>query len=170
MSRHEKKSPPVTRQAFASRNGDRGTYSATFVRFGTKDGWVGPVPTVLLKDVKDLTGLVVTDHLWFNLTKGFDACNLQPGDVVAFDARVAIYRKGYQGYRDKLRFEKPITYDYKLSHPTKVGVVRRVDLQASVNTDMQDHGRTRQIPVDHSNEQVDTLDAVIVEEPKRGEK
>ena len=43
---------------------------------------------------------IVTDHLWFDLTKGFESADLLPGDVVEFCARVSIYEKGYKGYRN----------------------------------------------------------------------
>ena len=61
---------------------------------------------------------MITDHLWFNNTKAFQAVNLEAGDVVEFDARVKPYEKGYKGRREYV--DKPITIDYKLSWPTKV--------------------------------------------------
>ena len=65
---------------------------------------------------------VITEHLWFNNTKAFQAVDLEAGDVVEFDARVTPYEKGYQGYRQFIY--KPITRDYKLSRPTKVKKVK----------------------------------------------
>ena len=72
-----------------------------------------------LKDIIDVSsGKMVTDHLWFNLTKGFEALQLLEGDIVGFDARVTRYLKGYRGRReDELR---PVGVDYRLSFPTKV--------------------------------------------------
>jgi hypothetical protein len=78
----------------------------------------GPVKTVLLKDVKDENGQLVTDHLWFNMTKGFEEANLQPGDIVEFRGKVEKYIKGYRGRREDVY--KPLVTDYKLSRPTKV--------------------------------------------------
>jgi hypothetical protein len=75
--------------------------------------------TVLLKDIRDARGEMVTDHLWFNLTKGLAALNLRPGDTVRFDARVKPYTKGYQGYRDDV-YDRPVEIDYKLDRPTKI--------------------------------------------------
>jgi hypothetical protein len=73
----------------------------------------------LLKDVKDAaTGVIMTDHLWFNLTKGFAALGpLEPGAIVEFDARVKPYQKGCVNWRQGID-ERMI--DYKLSHPTKI--------------------------------------------------
>lgn len=97
----------------------RDTFTATFVRFGTKNGWNGNVEkTILLKDIKDKMGKIVAGHLWFNYTKGFYMLILNEGDVVKFNARVKEYTKGYFGHRDDVY--KPIEYDYKLSHPTKI--------------------------------------------------
>jgi hypothetical protein len=62
---------------------------------------------------------IVTDHLWFDLTKGFESADLLPGDVVEFCARVSIYEKGYKGYRNDV-FDRPIEKDYRLSRPTKI--------------------------------------------------
>ena len=96
----------------------RGQFTGTFVRIGTKSSYGYLKHTLLLKDVTDKAGKVVTDHLWFNLTKGFAALGLTPGDVVQFEARVRPYEKGYRGYRDDV--DKPIETDYKLSHPTRL--------------------------------------------------
>ena len=60
---------------------ERHVFTATFIRFGFRDGYKGPVKTILLQDVL-LDGKVVTDHLWFDLTKGFKNADLLPGDVV----------------------------------------------------------------------------------------
>ncbi len=104
---------------------ERHTYVATFERTGTKKGYMGwPVETLLLVNVcRADTDEVITDHLWFNLTKGFSEANLQKGDRVQFDARVAIYEKGYKGYIDYYHddyYYPPVTIDYKLSHPTHI--------------------------------------------------
>lgn len=77
----------------------------------------------MFKNVQDLDGKVVTDHIWFSMTKGFLALTeqLQQGTKVAFDARVHQYTKdplygelGISGYRE---------IDYRLSHPTKIEIL-----------------------------------------------
>jgi hypothetical protein len=98
--------------------GTRTTFRGTFERLGTKNGYMGPEKTVLLKDIENIGGKIICDHLWFNLTKGFSRLGLRQGDVVEFDARVTKYEKGYKGRRWDVY--KPIETDYKLSHPTKV--------------------------------------------------
>lgn len=97
---------------------DRHIFTAIFIRFGFRDGYKGSVETILLQDVL-LNGKVVTDHLWFDLTKGFKSADLSPGDVVEFCARVNVYEKGYKGYRNDV-FDRPIEKDYRLSRPTKI--------------------------------------------------
>lgn len=109
---------------------ERHTYTGEFVRFGEKKPYKGHIPdvTVLLANIKDLDGNIVTDHLWFNLTKSFQKCDLKEHDIVQFDARVAEYEKGYKGYRDwDDYYFPPVSVDYKLSHPTKVSVIGRSD-------------------------------------------
>ena len=103
----------------------RATYSGIFKRFGSKNGYKGPVETVLLLDVKDSDGNIIADHLWFNKTKGFASLNLQEGDVVQFDARVKEYIKGYFGYDFITQLENPPRKDYKLSHPTKLKIISK---------------------------------------------
>ena len=105
-------------------NKERARFTATFGRFGTKSGWRDvPVQTVLVNEIRDASGKIVADHLWLNLTKGFEQLNLQQGDRIQFDARVKHYIKGYQGRHDDVF--KPIELDYKLSHPTKLQIISR---------------------------------------------
>jgi hypothetical protein len=108
------------RKQLKNSEGARARFSATFERYGSKNGYVGITKTVLLKNVSDATGKMVCDHLWFNLTKGFESLDLQPGDGVEFDARATAYLKGYKGRDELARLTNPLTRDYKLSHPTKL--------------------------------------------------
>ena len=101
----------------------RAVFTGVFVRFGEKRGYKGPEPTILLKDVRDESGKVVTDHLWFNLTKGFAALNLKGGETVEFRARVKWYVKGYKGHVWEREIDAPLEDDYKLSHPTKICII-----------------------------------------------
>ena len=98
-------------------------FRAIFDRYGTKSGYKGRVEsTILLKDLCEISaGEHVTDHLWFNHTKGFRALGtLHLGDVVEFDARVKKYKKGYWGRDKELRLEHPPGYDWHLSYPTRI--------------------------------------------------
>ncbi len=96
-------------------DGERMTFTGKIERYGGKGG--GRY-TILIIDVRHTNGTLITDHLWFNLTKGFKSLRLDPGEYVQFDARVKPYRKGYQGTRKKI--DRPVSDDYKLSHPTQV--------------------------------------------------
>ena len=95
-------------------SGKRERFRATFSRTGTKKNYHGfPETTLLFDDVcREKNGQLISDHLWFNNTKSFQAVNLEAGDVVEFEARVTPYEKGYQGYRQFIY--KPITRDYKV--------------------------------------------------------
>ena len=100
----------------------RKTFNGTFERFGFKNGYVGQLQTVLLKDIHDEENNYITDHLWFNYTKGFQNLgSLKVGDKIKFVARVKQYEKGYKGYRTDVY--KPLELDYKLSHPTKLEII-----------------------------------------------
>ncbi len=109
-------------------NNERLHFFAIFERYGTKSGWKGyPVKTILLKEVNNGVR-IVTDHIWFTMTKGFEALGeLNQGDEVEFCARVREYVKGYVNYRDYID-ESEI--DYKLSHPTKIMKHENIQIQA----------------------------------------
>jgi hypothetical protein len=108
------------RKKLSELENQRKKFIGTFERFGFKRAYRGPdLQTVLLKNIKDENGNYLTDHIWFNLTKGFEKLMLKKGDVVSFEARVKGYVKGYMGYRDDV-YGKPIEYDYRLDRPTKV--------------------------------------------------
>lgn len=120
------------RKSLKKLNGQRMAFTGTFERFGTKPGWVGTEETILLVDIRDTEDNPITDHLWFNLTKGFQALNLQPGDKVEFQARVRKYQKGYKGYRFEAMLDSPVSTDYKLSHPTAIRKLSE-DMQEAVS-------------------------------------
>lgn len=96
---------------------ERKIFIGAFERYGIKSGYKHPLKTVLLLDITDEDGNEITDHLWFNFTKGFEQLGeLKKGDKIKFRARSKRYIKGYQGYR----YDIPniISTDYKLSNPT----------------------------------------------------
>jgi hypothetical protein len=107
------------RKELAKEEGQRKRFRAVFRRFGKKVNYKGySEETVLFRHVVDLeTNKVVTDHLWFSLTKGFEKLNLSEGMQVEFDARVKSYTKGYVNTRYKIDKSKE---DYKLSNPTRI--------------------------------------------------
>lgn len=100
------------REELKRRDGERCHYTARVERFGNKVRFGHDVPTILLVDVRDDDGALMTDHLWFNYTQGFQDSGVRPGDSVEFCARAESYLKGH--YRDVQ------SVDWKLSYPTKV--------------------------------------------------
>lgn len=103
----------------------RFTFQGRFARYGYKRavdrrGNEHYAPTLLLTDlqVKNEAGqfVAVADHLWFNLTKGFQRLGLlQENDLVQLNGRVNDYYKGY--------FTGPKQHDLKLSYPSKIKLV-----------------------------------------------
>lgn len=107
------------RRTLQSLQGVRTTFGGIVAQFGMKTGYMGrDLPTLMLKDVMDSSGNLVTDHLWFLVGKQLAALHLQIGDVISFHARVTTYEKGYKGYREDVY--KPIEIDYCLSNPTRI--------------------------------------------------
>jgi len=110
------------RRELAKQDGQRKKFSALFIRLGKKAGYHGySEETILLNRITDVeTGKVVTDHLWFTYTKGFQDAGLKEGDTIEFEARVKEYKKGYVNRAYGINQRK---HDYKLSHPTRIAVV-----------------------------------------------
>lgn len=103
-------------------NGMRDRFTGVFKNFGSKRNWHGfSERTVLLTDIRDKTGIVITDHLWFNYTQEFQRLgSVCEGQVIEFEARVKQYAKGYVNIRKGYYGNG---CDYKLSYPTKVKIV-----------------------------------------------
>lgn len=108
------------RENFAQAEGRRGTFTATFKRFGWKRGFKFPLKTVLLVNVSDNSGKVTADHLWFTCGKQFAALGLIEGDRVEFVGRITTYEKGYKGQRDDLDDTPPLKKDYRITFPTHI--------------------------------------------------
>lgn len=109
----------------------RKRFKGTFERYGLKRAYKGfPPITILLKDVMTIKEEHLTDHLWFNYTKRFEALGtLYPGDVIAFNARVRTYVKGYVG-----RGEDNRSIDYKMTHPSKVSLIFQAEREEAYYT------------------------------------
>ncbi len=106
-------------------SGVRKRFRATFIRIGKKAGFNGySEETILLKHIVDAeTNKVVTDHIWFSFTKGFEKLSLTEGVTLEFEARIKEYKKGYVNARYKIN---TATLDYKLSNPTKIKRIERI--------------------------------------------
>lgn len=112
------------RTELSKSNGERKRFSGIFVRIGKKKNYNGySEDTILLQKITDLTdNRIVADHVWFTFSKAFEDAGIREGDVIAFDARVKRYKKGYVNNALKHNSRKE---DFKLSHPTKVEVLTR---------------------------------------------
>lgn len=112
------------RKELAKIAGVRQRFTATFVRYGSKKSFKGaPIKTLLFENVSDKYGKEFCDHIWFTINKQFKNLNLEGGDKISFDARVKSYTKGYRGrkeYDEEAYDPKPITNDFKLSHPNNI--------------------------------------------------
>jgi len=103
---------------------ERRRFRALFERFGKKINYKGYTEeTILFKNVTDVeTNEVITEHIWFTMSKTFEKVNLIPGVIIEFDARVKEYKKGYVNKALGVKRKK---LDYKLSHPSKVTIVKK---------------------------------------------
>jgi len=73
-------------------NNIKDRFQGTSVRYGKKPSYKGyPKTTLLLKDIMRGSE-IVTNHIWFVMTKGFEALGeLKEGDKIEFHARVKTY-------------------------------------------------------------------------------
>ena len=112
------------RELLKEQHGVRGVFQGQVDRFGAKRAFRGPDQmTLMLKDVKDASGVIVADHLWMVVGARLQALSPQIGDEIVFEARVTEYEKGYKGYREDAY--SPISIDYRLSNPTKIRKVEK---------------------------------------------
>lgn len=97
----------------------RGLFRGTFKKYGLRSGYKGAsTETILLVSICNDDGKIISDHCWFNMTKGFEKLGtLEAGDIIQFEARVKKYRKGYINRRAGIDQH---SFDYKLSHPTQI--------------------------------------------------
>jgi len=109
----------ILRQELKKIDQQRELFRGTFKKYGQKTGYKGPsTETILLTSIRDGNENIICDHLWFNLTKGFEQLGtLKEGEILQFEARVKKYRKGYINRGAGIDQSK---FDYKLSHPTKI--------------------------------------------------
>jgi hypothetical protein len=123
------------RENLAQAEGQRGTFTATFKRFGSKRGWKFPIKTVLLVNVSDNSGKVTADHLWFTCGKQFKRLNLVEGDRIQFVGRITSYSKGYQGHREYVEDfgdDLPaVQRDFRISFPTQIKNISRGQFQSA---------------------------------------
>ncbi|HWR17168.1 MAG TPA: hypothetical protein VN577_20225 [Terriglobales bacterium] len=81
------------RNKLKDRAGRRGRFTAQFSRFGLRRSQWGNTVTALMVDVRDESGDLVTDHLWFKVGKLMRELSLERGDRVEFYATVGAYEK-----------------------------------------------------------------------------
>lgn len=110
------------RKRLANDKDERKKFRALFARFGKKVNYKGySETTVLLTDITDAeTNHIVTEHLWFAYTAGFEKANIREGMRIEFEARIKEYTKGYVNKKYGINNRKK---DYKLSHPTKIRII-----------------------------------------------
>jgi len=116
------------RHELGHKNEKRSTFTGTFERIGKKHGKSSGA-TILLVDIKDRKGRIVTNHLWLSYTKGLARLNsLFVGDEIQFDARVKVYQHAKASSRKKKGALLPEDYydEYGLSHPTNFKLVHKV--------------------------------------------
>lgn len=116
-------------------SGKRASFTAIVSRYGSKRRYMNEsLDTLLLEDIQDRRGRLVTDHAWLIVTLQIARLHLLIGEVVAFEARIESYVKGYSfGRYDAYN---PTRMDYRL---VDLRHIRRIEsLQNDENEDEQE--------------------------------
>lgn len=112
------------RENLKNKQNIRSTFTGIFVMEGSSKGlkdYRNNKTTMLFRDIRDIEGHFITDHVWFIQIKEFKKLKkLKPGDTVQFDAKVTPYIKGYRGNLENIIERKPIEFDYTLTYPSRV--------------------------------------------------
>ena len=108
------------RTKLQDRSGRRGHFRATFKRFGSRHMYKGPdKATALFVEIRDESGNIVADHLWFMVGDQLGGLELEPGDEIFFIARVKKYwKRNKEAAYDPDEPER--VQDYCLANPSKV--------------------------------------------------
>ena len=101
----------IMRKKLKKLNKKRRAFIGTVAAFGTHNG-DSQRRTLLLRNVKDIYGKLLTEHIWLNCNTKFDKLNLRKGEIIKFSATVKPYGK----YNGKCK-------DYGLTHITGIKLV-----------------------------------------------
>jgi len=110
-------------------DGQRTPLEATVTQFGVTEGYKGYIRTVLLTHITTADGTPQLDEYWCALTQGLKALRLQPGDRIAFCARVKLVRTRTRRYfRVTSVLEgRPVT----LNRPTHLRIILLSEAEAT---------------------------------------
>jgi len=109
---------PVPIDHLEDKEGTRCIFTGECVRNEIDYGYLSVNEMLLLKDIKDETGQIVTDYQWFNMAKGFSNANLFPGDVVEFSGKVKKNTLGKKKLFDGSY--SSVKDNFKITFPSKV--------------------------------------------------
>lgn len=104
---------------------ERHTFIGIFERYGKKRGWFAPASTVLLKDIRlENSDSILTDHVWLTVGKRlYELGELQCGDIIQFNARVAEYYK--VEFFDSIFYDHDYILDFRLDRANRFKVLNR---------------------------------------------
>ena len=111
----------MMRKTLLNLSNERKDFIGTVTKFGRKTSKYGTKDiTLLLEDVKLLSGQIVSDHIW--VTYGSWAGNIKLNDIIQFTATIYKYNKG--GYI-RQGIIKRKTSDYGLKNIKNVQIIQR---------------------------------------------
>lgn len=114
------------RERLAEFDGQRITVTGIFERVGSTSNTYNCAPesNVIFKDIKDINGNFLADHIWMKQTLGFKSLGrLEKEDIIQVTGRCKKYGKNPRFNERGLR--EFTSYDYCLANPTKFKLVNR---------------------------------------------
>ena len=135
------------RTELQSLEGRRVTFTGTFIRFGVFGTRWGLRRKVLMRDVKNIKGRLMAQHI--SLSEPADVRAFEGfgrGEVLQFSAVIYSYVKGYTGEDIELKFARPLCIDYGLGevqglHSISSGSYRKKEVNASLMQELNSRKR-----------------------------
>lgn len=81
--------------------------------------------SVLLTNLQNCSGQLLTKHVWINQTMAFEEVYPDNGEWIVFTGEISEYVKGRINGEISERMKKPIRIDYCVKNPREVKIISR---------------------------------------------
>lgn len=108
--------------------GQRMVFTGVVCRIGSRRPFRGSrkkLSTILLRDVKNEEGEIITDHIWLDLTPPFVVVHPRYGDIIKFTGVVESYVRGISSIHNFYNTGK-MSLDYTIHHINDISVIDKL--------------------------------------------
>lgn len=117
------------RQELKNMCGEKHTFTGVVTRIGSRRPYNGSrknLSTMLLREVRNSKGELVSDHLWLDLVPPFVAVHPSYGAIIQFEGVVESYIRGFSSRKRHYNTGK-MSLDFTIKHIDKVSIVGQVE-------------------------------------------